>query len=55
MKRKILITLGIFLIIAIVTIAILRIFSGEDTWLCSGGTWVRHGNPKAQMPSTICR
>jgi putative hemolysin len=27
---------------------------GEDTWVCQGGAWVRHGNPRAPMPDTVC-
>ena len=54
MKKKILIILGIFLVIVLGTIVILRIFTPEDTWLCQNGSWVRHGNPSASMPTSIC-
>jgi hypothetical protein len=26
----------------------------EDTWLCDGSEWVKHGNPSAQMPASGC-
>ena len=26
----------------------------EDTWLCSSGQWVKHGNPSAPMPTMSC-
>lgn len=26
----------------------------EDTWLCTNGQWVKHGNPKAEMPTSGC-
>ncbi len=30
------------------------IFSGEDCWLCQNGQWVKHGNPSAPKPVTLC-
>lgn len=31
------------------------LFGGdEDTWICSEGQWVKHGNPSASMPQTDC-
>lgn len=32
----------------------LRLFSGEDNWLCQNGTWVKHGNPSEPMPTELC-
>jgi len=30
----------------------LRLAGGpEDTWICSGGQWVKHGAPSAPMPA----
>jgi len=26
----------------------------EDTWICVGGEWVKHGAPAAPMPETPC-
>jgi len=26
----------------------------EDTWVCSDGAWVKHGNPAAEMPNIPC-
>jgi hypothetical protein len=26
----------------------------EDTWICTNGEWVKHGNPKASIPTTVC-
>ncbi len=43
------------LVIAILTIIGLRAMSGEDDWICSKGTWVRHGNPSFPAPTTPCR
>lgn len=38
-----------------VTIASLRIFTPEDEWICDNGSWTRHGNPDAAMPTDACR
>lgn len=39
----------------ILIVGCLRAFSGpEDTWICDNGAWVRHGNPRAQMPNEPC-
>lgn len=26
----------------------------EDTWICAGGQWVKHGNPNTSQPQTPC-
>ncbi|MCX6797037.1 MAG: DUF2178 domain-containing protein [Candidatus Doudnabacteria bacterium] len=36
-------------------IAGLRLFSGEDTWICRNGQWIKHGVPSAPMPTKPCR
>jgi len=47
--------IGIILILLIVTIlATVRILSGEDGWICESGGWVRHGNPSAPKPLSLC-
>ncbi|MDD4989709.1 MAG: hypothetical protein PHW31_00125 [Candidatus Pacebacteria bacterium] len=34
----------------------IRFFSGsEDTWICSNGQWVKHGNPSAPVPNVSCK
>jgi len=53
MKKVILSILFIFLIIAIIFAAI-RYISGEDSWVCTKGEWVKHGHPSAPAPTTPC-
>jgi len=48
-----LIVIFIFIVLIGCLIA-LRFVSGEDSWLCSDGGWVKHGNPSASMPTTAC-
>jgi len=45
------ITLSIFIII---TSAIIRFSSEEDSWACSNGQWIKHGKPKTDMPTSTC-
>lgn len=40
------IVLGVFTI---------RLFSGEDNWVCQNGQWVKHGNPSFAAPKSICK
>lgn len=52
--RKFLIGVGIVLLVIAVMIFALRMFTPEDTWICSSGAWIRHGNPDMGMPTTPC-
>ncbi len=33
----------------------IRLFSGEDNWVCQNGQWVKHGNPDFAAPKSICK
>jgi hypothetical protein len=46
----------ILLIIFLVFIAgfIIWLRSPEDTWVCEGGIWVKHGSPSETVPTTGC-
>jgi len=48
-------------VIALVVVGILGLFAArfllggnEDTWICTDGQWVKHGNPSVPMPQTGC-
>lgn len=45
---------GLF-IIMVATAVILKTSSPEDNWICQNGTWVKHGNPLAPMPTGTCK
>jgi len=53
-KKIIYLALVIALFFAVMVI-FLRVFSGEDNWICQKGTWQKHGNPSFSAPSTQCR
>ena len=31
-----------------------RGITGEDTWICEDGEWIKHGNPSPEMPQKDC-
>lgn len=45
----------LFLIIVAGTLFLIRLFSGEDDWICQNGQWVKHGQPSAPTPQSKCR
>jgi uncharacterized membrane protein len=53
-KKFVYILVGALLILLLV-IAGLRFLSGEDSWLCKDGQWIKHGNPSAPMPNNKCQ
>jgi len=42
------------LFLAIVLAFSLRLFSGEDSWICQNGQWVEHGHPSLPAPTANC-
>jgi len=48
---KLIIVITVFIIVLILLV---RIFSGEDNWVCSNGKWIKHGNPSDSMPNQQC-
>jgi len=45
----------LFIILGIVLVlGIIRLFSGENNWLCQKGEWVKHGQPSAPKPTKPC-
>jgi len=47
----------IFAIILVIFLSIftLRLFSGEDNWVCQKGEWVQHGYPNFPAPIVPCK
>jgi len=54
-KRKALYCYIISVIVVAAAILTLRLFSGEDNWICQNGQWVAHGHPDFSAPTTVCR
>lgn len=49
--KTILIIVGIIIVAGII---LMFLRGSEDTWICQGGQWVKHGNPSAEKPTTGC-
>ncbi|MCJ7740355.1 hypothetical protein MUP32_03500 [Candidatus Microgenomates bacterium] len=43
------------IILVILSVMTIRLFSGEDDWMCQNGQWVKHSQPSSPMPQTECR
>lgn len=54
-SRKTLYVALISLLFLALAIFSLRLFSGEDDWLCQDGAWVKHGQPDFSAPSVPCK
>lgn len=54
-RRKFVMAGVIALVLALLAIVALRLFSGEDDWICQNGNWVKHGQPNFPAPKTLCR
>jgi uncharacterized membrane protein len=53
-KKLIYIALAVVFFI-IIAIAGLRLFSGEDDWICQDGKWIEHGHPDFPAPTRLCK
>lgn len=53
-RKAVYAVLGLLIATGVVALG-LRLFSGEDTWLCKDGQWVKHGNPASPAPNRLCR
>jgi hypothetical protein len=51
--KKSFILLGIIAILILVAL-VLRFATSEDSWICSDGKWVKHGNPSSLQPAKGC-
>jgi hypothetical protein len=54
--KKSLVKLIVLALIAVVLFILgARFLSGEDSWMCNDGQWVKHGNPSLPMPTSECK
>jgi uncharacterized membrane protein len=52
--KKIYLAVAVAIILGIAAIG-LRLFSGEDGWICKNGQWIKHGQPSYPAPQTECK
>jgi len=43
------------IISAFCAVVAVRLFSGEDNWICENGQWVKHGQPSFLAPANECK
>ncbi|HOZ37027.1 MAG TPA: DUF2178 domain-containing protein [bacterium] len=53
--KKYLYTALVLLLFLVFMAFALRVFSGEDNWLCQNGEWVKHGQPDYPAPNVECK
>lgn len=53
-RKLVFIAIAVAIFLA-VTVLSLRVFSGEDDWMCQDGQWVEHGHPSFPAPSIECK
>lgn len=52
---KLIYSVIVLVVFAVMAIFTLRVMSGEDNWICSGGQWVQHGHPDFPAPQVECK
>jgi len=53
--KKIFYLIAIIIVIIVVAVFGLRLFSGEDDWICQDGRWIEHGHPSFPAPDKECK
>lgn len=53
--KKLVYTVVVLILFMFIAIFSLRVFSGEDNWVCDGGKWVEHGHPDFLAPTVECK
>ncbi len=55
LDKKVIYIAIIILIMVLMAVFGLRLFSGEDDWICQNGQWFKHGNPDFPAPTVECK
>ncbi len=53
--KKLIYTVLVLVLFLFLAVLALRLFSGEDNWICQNGQWVKHGQPSFPAPSVECK
>lgn len=54
MKNKVFYIILAIILFTILLIGGIRLFSGEDNWICENGQWIQHGHPDFPAPTVQC-
>lgn len=52
--KKLIYTIFVLVLFLGMFIVSVRLFSGEDNWICENGQWIKHGSPSYPAPSVKC-
>lgn len=52
MKNKLIFLIPVIVLLG--SLAVFKIWTQEDSWVCKDGRWTKHGNPSSPMPSKPC-
>ena len=52
--KKLIALVIVVVILALGALMAVRFISGEDTWICQNGQWVKHGEPSKPKPASVC-
>lgn len=53
--KKTIYSILVLILFIILAIGSLRLFSGEDNWVCKDGSWQKHGQPSFPAPKAECK
>ena len=54
-SKKTIYTIIVLIVFVVMAVFSLRVFSGEDNWICQNGVWIKHGNPSFPAPEVECK
>ena len=52
--KKLILLVAVVIIVAVGALLTIRFVLGEDTWICQGGQWIKHGEPSEPKPAGVC-
>jgi len=52
--KNVFFTIFVVAVVVVFALFLVRVFTGEDNWVCEKGVWVKHGQPFAPQPKQSC-
>jgi len=53
--KRFIYSVAVLILFVVMAVFAIRMFSGEDNWICDKGQWVKHGNPSFSAPNRVCK
>jgi len=53
--KKLIYSVFVLVVFLAMVVFSLRLFSGEDDWMCQNGQWIEHGHPNWPAPQAECK